>query len=73
VEERGGLVQVQRVHGGVESRIDSPLFQDRQGVELARAVAVLCPREAIEADGVELSGGAHIDTCNVTSTAVTVT
>ena len=72
VEEYGGLLQVQRVHRGVESRMESPLFQVPQGIELAQVVAVLCPRGAIEGGVVEVLGRAHIDTRNVTTTAVTV-
>ena len=72
MEERGGLVQVQRVHGGVESGMDSPLFQGPQRIELVQAVAALRPCGANEAGVVEGSGRAHIDTRNVTTTAVTV-
>jgi hypothetical protein len=72
VEERGGLVQIQRVHGGVESRMDRPLFQGPQEIELAQAVAVLCPGLATEAGVVDVSGRAHIDTRNVASATVTV-
>ena len=72
VEERGGLVQVQCLHGGVESVMDGPLFQGLQGVELAQPVAVLCPEGAAEAGAVDVSGRAHIDTRNVAPAAVTV-
>ena len=72
VEERGGLVQVQRVHDGVESRMESPLFQNPQGDELAQAVVVLWPEGAIEVSVVEISGRAHIDTRDVAPAAVTV-
>ena len=72
VEERGGLMQVQRIHGGVESRMDCLLFQGPQGVELAQAVAVLCPGGATEDGVMDVSGRAHIDTRNVASSTVTV-
>ena len=72
VEERGGLVQVQRVHCGVESGMDSPLFQGPQRIAPVQAVAALRPCDANEAGVVEGSGRAHIDTRNVASTAVTV-
>jgi hypothetical protein len=52
--------------------MESPPFQDLQGVELAQAVAVLFPRGATEVGVVDVSGRAHIDTRNVASTAVAV-
>ena len=72
VEERGGLVQVQRVHGGVESGISSPLLPCTQEVELAQDMAVLRPRGAIEGSVEEILGRAHIDTRKVASATVTV-
>ena len=72
MEEHGGLFQVQRVHGCVESRMDSPSSQGPQGVELAQTLARLRPIGAIEVSVVETSGRAYINTRDVASATVTV-
>jgi hypothetical protein len=73
VEERGGLLQIQRVHAGVESRMSGLSFPPKpDGVELAQGRRAAHPRGVAEASVVEVSGGAHIHTRDVASTAVAV-
>jgi hypothetical protein len=72
VEERGGLFQIQRVHYGVESRMNSLLFPEPQSIESAQGRRAASPRGVAEASFVEVSAWAHIHTRNVAPAAVAV-
>ncbi len=72
MEERGGLLQIQRIHGGVESGMNGLLFAEPHGVDLSQGHRTVRARGAAEARVMEVSARAHIHARYVASTAITV-
>jgi hypothetical protein len=72
VEKRGGLLQIQRVHNSVESRMDGLLFPESHDVEPAQGGRAVRGRGVAEAIAVEVSAWAHIHARNVASAAIAV-